>query len=494
MPDLNAAPPQPPQLPDLNAAPPQPPQLPDLNAALPQPPQLPDLNAALPTSPRPQRPTSGPSTPVPPAPDLLTLPYVDPAAFGLHGAPHPEQVFRLLDILNAHPEQRPRVLRVAADLLVALGAQPELRDGLEERWAREMPVHPATASAIQQLMDQLVTFERNDVESDDEEETDVEEELSMELARQTAPLSHEMARWMSRDQRAPAAVSDTFDEDPLAPAFARLLARLHEPGPEGSSTAVEQRAGQVAFVVDAISRNSDLREQVFLIAQTALGSCQDNLLEGFSKILLAVRDHQMVDEIRAGRVDAAQFHRWAGQQLRLSLLESEVTRFIHRELQRPDLQPWLRKHLTREPLETLVHAKEALRERLDLPDGTVSGMTALQISVLDPRHIAALEHAVLGQARDPDTYGEFMMGHSTWRAGMQALHPAPFQALHALRDADPIFVEDIPEDVAGQADYAERARQVEAHWRQQEDHLLRQLAGFDTPAPPTAAKPEPATA
>ncbi|SFE25084.1 NEL-type E3 ubiquitin ligase domain-containing protein [Paracidovorax konjaci] len=480
-------------MPDLNAALPQSPQLPDLNAALPQSPQLPDLNAALPQSPRPQRPTSGPSSPARSAPDLLTLPYVDPAEFGLHGAPRPEQVFRLLDILNDRPEQGPRVLRVAADLLTILGAQPELRDGLEERWDRERSAHPATASAIQQLMDQLVTFERNDVESDDEEEADVDEELSKELMRQTAPLSQEIARWMSHDPRASAAVPDTFDEDPLAPAFARLLARLHEPGPEGPSTAVEQRAGQVASVIDAIARSSDLREQVFLIAQTALGSCRDNVLEGFSKILLAVRDHQMVDEIRAGRVDATQFHRWAGQQLRLSLLESEVTRFIHQELQRPDLQPWLRKHLTREPLETLVHAKEALRKRLDLPEGTVSGMTALQVSVLSPRHIAALEQAVRQQAGDLDTCSEFMMGHSTWRAGMQALHPAQFQALHALRDADPIYVEDIPEDLAGQADYAGRARLVEAHWRQQEDRLLRRLAGLDTPAPRTAAKPGPAT-
>ncbi|MFD1837772.1 hypothetical protein [Paracidovorax cattleyae] len=51
---------------------------------------------------------------------------------------------------------------------------------------------------------------------------------------------------------------------------------------------------------------------MFLIAQTALGSCNDNVLEGFSKVLLAVRDHQMVDGIRSGRVDAAHFHRWAG--------------------------------------------------------------------------------------------------------------------------------------------------------------------------------------
>lgn len=127
-----------------------------------------------------------------------------------------------------------------------------------------------------------------------------------------------------------------------------------------------------------------MREQVFLIAQTALGSCHDNVLEGFSKVLLAVRDHQMVDDIRAGRMGAPQFHRWAGQQLRLALLEKEVTWFIHRHLQRPDLEDSHRMNLEREPLEHLLRAKQALSPRLDLPEGTFFDVAGRSTSLLTP--------------------------------------------------------------------------------------------------------------
>ncbi len=205
-----------------------------------------------------------------------------------------------------------------------------------------------------------------------------------------------------------------FDDETHAPAFARLLARLREANAQGeSSAAAAQRAGQVTSVINAICASSTLREQVFLIAQTALGSCHDNVLEGFSKVLLAVRDHQMVDDIRAGRVDAPQFHRWAGQQLRLALLEKEITWFIHRQLQRPDLEDSHRMDLEREPLEYLLRAKQALGPRLDLPESTFFDVVGRSTSLLTPRTLSAIEQAVLRQARDPAMHREFLMGHST---------------------------------------------------------------------------------
>ncbi|GKT00924.1 hypothetical protein AVKW3434_16065 [Acidovorax sp. SUPP3434] len=516
LPDLNTALPQPPNLPDLNAALPQPPDLPDLNAALPQPPDLPDLNAALPASSEEYAAQPHPldlnNTPPPSpdawsetsdseeeswqseneaAPDPLTLPFANHAALGVHGTPHSSQVFALLDQLNAQPELAPQVLRVSADLLVELGALPELRDGLEAR-ARDSTLHPVTTEAIRQLMGILIDFENEDVESEDEGEENEQDELARDLKRQTRPLGWEAAQWLGPDHPEAAALS-AFDDEPQAPAFARLLARLRDAGREGpeggSSTVAAQRGEQVAAVIHAIAGDPDLRAQVYLIAQTALGSCQDNVLEGFSKALLAVRNHQMVADIRSGRVDATQFQRWARQQFRLALLESEVTRFIHQELQRPDLGPWPKRQLTREPLETLMHAKQALRDRLDLPEGTVTGVQALQLSVLRQNNVADLARAVEQQASDPTAYGEFRFNHPTWREGMKALHPREFGQLTTARDDDPFFDEDLPQGLEAEVEYAIRSRAVEAKWLHEENLLLRHLGKIGAPDP--SMKPEP---
>lgn len=510
LPDLNAALPQPLDLPDLNAVPPQPLELPDLNASLPQPLELPDLNVALP-----QQPFDLNNTPPPsPSPDMqpqtagaeeesgqgdgeidpnpLTLPFANHAALGIHGTPHSSQVFALLDKLNAHPELAPQVLRVSADLLVELGTLPELIEGLETR-AMDTTLHPVTAGAIRQLMGILSDFENDDVESDDEGEDNEQEELERDLKRQTMPLGWEVAQWLGQDHPDAAALS-AFDDEPQAPAFARLLARLGDAGREGnegtSSTAAAQRGGQVAAVVHAVAGDPDLRAQVYLIAQTALGSCQDNVLEGFSKALLAVRNHQMVANIRSGQVNAKQFKRWAGQQFRLSLLESEVTRFIHRQLQRPDLGAWQARQLTREPLQTLMHAKQALRDRLDLPEGTVTSVEALQSSVLRRKNLDDLVRAVEQQANDPAAFGEFRMNHPTWREGMKALHPHEFAQFTSARDNDPFFDEDLPRGLEAEVEYAIRSRAVEAKWLHAENRLLRHLGHIGMSIPSVKAEPD----
>lgn len=381
----------------------------------------------------------------------------------------------LMDLLNHAPAQPPETLQPSDE---------EERHATTEAESSSspQPPHAEPAAAVETAARQLLRY-RNDTEADDAAPSgavpwDAEAELALDLARQTQPLAREMAWWTGST----AAPGDRFDGEPHAPAFNRLLARLRETlSAEACSATAAERTGQVAAVIDAIHQSPALRGQVFLVAQTALGSCADNVLEGFSKILLAVRDHQMVDGIRSGRVDAAQFHRWADQQLRLTLLESEVHRFIERQLRRPDLEDRLRKRLTEEPLETMVHAKQSLRERLDLPEGTVSGTTGRGVSGLQQDQLATLEQAVLRQAHHPATRSDFLMGHSTWRAGMQALHPEEFRAHVQTRDADAFFDQDVPEDLEGQADYAARARAVEAHWRREEDRLLRRLAGFDAP-------------
>ncbi len=381
----------------------------------------------------------------------------------------------LMDLLNHAPAQPPEMLQPSDEEEPHAASEAESASGLP-------PLHAEPAPAVETAARRLLRY-RNGTEADDAAPAgavpwDAEAELALDLARQTQPLGREMAWWTGGT----AAPGDRFDDELHAPAFNRLLARLRETlSAEASSATAAERTGQVAAVIDAIHQSPALREQVFLVAQTALGSCADNVLEGFSKILLAVRDHQMVDGIRSGRVDAAQFHRWADQQLRLMLLESEVHRFIEQQLRRPDLEDRLRKRLTEEPLETMVHAKQSLRERLDLPEGTVSGTTGRGVSGLRQEQLAALEQAVLRQANHPATRSDFLMGHSTWRAGMQALHPEEFRAHVQARDADAFFDQDVPEDLEGQADYAARARAVEAHWRHEEDRLLRRLAGFDAP-------------
>ncbi|WP_233423782.1 NEL-type E3 ubiquitin ligase domain-containing protein [Paracidovorax citrulli] len=488
LPDLNAEPAHPAPLPDLNAEPAHPAPLPDLNAEPAQPTLLPDLNA-VPALPVPA------DVEMPLVPDLLLLPYADPAEFDIQGEPVPAHVFRLLDQLGQHPDQAPRMLSAAFDLLADIGPDPELREGLEERHEREAGRNPRLAALIWQLIHQVNRMEVEDEEGSEgePEEVDAPAALALDLAVQQHPLGVEMARWTHGGGEAPRDLElGRFDDETHAPAFARLLGRLREAhAQEGSSAAAAQRAEQVTSVINAICASSTLREQVFLIAQTALGSCHDNVLGGFSKVLLAVRDHRMVDDIRAGRVDAPQFHRWAGQQLRLALLEKEVTWFIHRQLQRLDLEDSHRMDLEREPLEYLLRAKQALGPRLDLPEGAFFDVVGRSTSLLTPRTLSAMEQAVLRQARDPAVHREFLMGHSTWRAGMQALHPREFQEHFRLRDADPFFDADIPEDLEGQADYAARARQVEAHWRRREDQLLLRLAGISPPPSPPPGGPAP---
>jgi hypothetical protein len=179
--------------------------------------------------------------------------------------------------------------------------------------------------------------------------------------------------------------------------------------------------------------------------------------------------------------------------LRLSLLESAVNRFIADSLRRLDLAllqresltgepldsdlplPQHDSRLTREPLETMVHAKTALRVRLDLPESTVSTMTFLASSVLTDADLDTLAQEVRESSADPATRNAFLLGHATWRAGMEAAHPEAFAALARERDDDPFHDLDVPSTVEGQIEYAGLAREVEAKFARREDELLSAL-------------------
>lgn len=211
----------------------------------------------------------------------------------------------------------------------------------------------------------------------------------------------------------------------------------------------------------------------------------------------------------------AQLHQWAGQQLRLSLLESAVNRFIADSLRSPDspraqsenltttepldhsavndsiadgpqragLSRSQRNRLRREPLETMVHAKTALRERLGLPASTMSTMLFRGCSVLTPDNLDALAREVAESSADPATRNAFLLGNATWRAGMKAAHPEAFAALARERDEDPFHDLDVPSTPEGQIEYAVMARAVEAKWARREDELLLTLAAASEQRP-----------
>ncbi|AVS72950.1 hypothetical protein [Paracidovorax cattleyae] len=68
-----------------------------------------------------------------------------------------------------------------------------------------------------------------------------------------------MSRWTGGEHDA-AELCGRFDDEPGAPAFARLLARLREATAAGSSSATAaERAAHVASVIEAISRSPGAR-------------------------------------------------------------------------------------------------------------------------------------------------------------------------------------------------------------------------------------------
>jgi hypothetical protein len=390
------------------------------------------------------------------------------ARFGVHGAPRPADIIRLLELLpqQTAPEIQEDILRACEEMLVEMGSSEELLQALDDRYA----AHPAMSAAINRLMDHILAIEDFSGVSHSQSSEDTNG-LEDDVQQQNLPLGEEIRAWN------PSLATQAFDNEPNARPFARMLSRLIERRDQGSSSAgAEQLTAQVSAVVQAISADAELRAQVFLIAESALGSCTDNLAEGFSNIVLAVNNHQMSQAVQRGAVSQSQLHHWAGQQMRLSLLESAVNRFIADSLKRQDLPRAQRENLRREPLETMVHAKVALHERLDLPESTVSTMRFRTCSVLTQDNLDELARQVGESSADASARNAFLLGNTTWRAGMKAVHPEAFAALARERDNDPFHDLDLPSTEAEQFEYAALAREVEAQWARREDELLLALA------------------
>lgn len=453
-----------------------------LNAAVPGSPQpeMPRLAANMPGSPQPAQLDLTASPPRSPDADLLLLlnrPQPTEsllAELGIGGEEEvqPAHVFMLVELVAQRPELESRIVRAATELLVILHPSPELLNGLESRRG----LSAISERVVADLLETLSCFADLGVyqQHDDPLGSEIDG-LETDLAQQRDPLGSEIQAWVHLTGK-PIESVHAFDDEDNAASFARLLARLRGPAPQGTSAPPEQTAVQVSFVIHAIANDADLRTQVFSLAQDALGSCGDNLAEGFSKVLLAVHNHRMARAVESGQVNAKQLNDWAGSQFRLSLLESAVHRFIHTQLQRSDLPALERNTLTNEPLETMVHAKVALRQLLGLPMSTTSAMRFRGCSVLGERELSLLAQEVTAKAKDGQEHGKFLLGNQIWRAGMKMLHAQHFKDLKDKQDADPFFDLDVPTDLEGQAEYAEEARRVEAKYADEENALLLRLA------------------
>ncbi|WP_175537766.1 NEL-type E3 ubiquitin ligase domain-containing protein [Paracidovorax valerianellae] len=276
---------------------------------------------------------------------------------------------------------------------------------------------------------------------------------------------------------------EAFDGEENAPAFALLLERrlpstLALQNPHGPGATLLKEGAQV---IQAIARDGRLRARVLAMAENALGSCGDNVAEGFSAIVLAVRNHQMAEAVQEGRIDAAGLDGWARQQFRLGALETAVHQFIWQARETPGIPEDMERQLRREPLETMLHAKVSLKALLLLPDSVPSEITYAAQSVLTPGDLSALAAGVMDAEGDGRQLAAYLLSNETWRVGMRHLHREPFAALEAAFDEDPFHDRDLPGDgdahVGERVAYNEAAAEFMQRQRAAEDALLLQRWG-----------------
>lgn len=429
-------------------------------------------------------------------------------ALGIHGPLGPSQLLDLVALSTQRPDMEDRI-RQAAAALTERHMERSLKMELETLWRQHRHSHPVAARVIELVMDPesaamsaALSLEgangapdpdteleagvdataenpRKDPLDDGDGDAGLEGGLDGDVKLLEAPLGDQIQAWMGQASLRVVPDLHAFDDEPQAPAFARMLERLRDealPDFSPAATALLQR--QVSTALLAMARDANLRHEVYLVSQTALGDCRDNLLEGFSKVMLVVRNWQMVQGVRAGKINEAQLNGLTGQQFRLSLLETATNRLMQQLKQSPDLPPWKAKWLEQDPLETMAHAKAALKAALQLPPETVQDLSDLWLSALNPDDIAALHSEVLAQASDPQTYPAFLMQHETWRAGMQELHKATFESLETARDNDPFHQLPYPADHQSPAafEYARQASEVYSAWEASVDAHLQPLA------------------
>lgn len=161
------------------------------------------------------------------------------------------------------------------------------------------------------------------------------EDLQMAGAYESSPraLGERIDHWLTDAGQPCLENPHAFDTEFNAGQFSELLNKRYE----ATANQSEIEKGEVlqlgAEVINAVAADPELRELVFAMAESALGTCHDNVSTGFSAIVNTVRNHQLSLAVKQGRIDAAGLQAWAGQQFRLYALESEVHRFIHQSIE-----------------------------------------------------------------------------------------------------------------------------------------------------------------
>ncbi|MHA6910193.1 NEL-type E3 ubiquitin ligase domain-containing protein [Ralstonia pseudosolanacearum] len=310
-----------------------------------------------------------------------------------------------------------------------------------------------------------------------------------DVERLRRPLAAEITKWLKLAHVKPLPDPQAFDNELNANAFARLLERRRPLSLISYFARWDPAVVDGAKVIQAIAKDADLRKDVFAAADTALGSCGDNMSDGFSNIVTMVDTHQLVHDVRSGKLDQPAVEAWGRQRHRLDSLITEVNRWLaNRRSQEGQPGTATEARLARrEPLETMLHAKVALKKELGLPKNIPSSMRYRHASALKTDDLKRLAETVRAKENNPAEVARYLLGNDAWRGAMEALHPAAFSALRKRfapeKDALAKEMPPQPTDPDGlefldeRMDYAERTAAFKKKCRAAEDTLLLSLAG-----------------
>lgn len=201
-----------------------------------------------------------------------------------------------------------------------------------------------------------------------------------------------------------------FDNELYANAFARLLERRRPLSLISYFARWDPVVVDGAKVIQAIAKDANLRKEVFAAAETALGTCGDNVADGFANIVTMVDTHQLVDDVRSGKLDQPALEAWGRQRYRLDSLITEVNQWMaSRRRQAGQHSIMTERRVAREPLETMLHAKVALKTVLDLPKNLPSSMRHRLASALKPDDLKRLAETVQAKEADPVELARYLL-------------------------------------------------------------------------------------
>lgn len=367
--------------------------------------------------------------------------------------------------------------------------------------------------------------------------------LEQDLALQRDPLGCEISGWLAAAKQQDLPQASVFDDEPLALSFARMLARRRPPQ-EDSGPGAAKVLQDGARVIRAIAEDPELRSKIFRMAESALGSCGDNVTEGFSNVVLAVSRHQMVRAVERGEVDAASLNRETRQWFRLAVLEQQVHRLLAARLHRieeqlvaneraadsvrsieatltaqeqaaqqaggptfqatlrrlaiADLQQrllnltdvrtqllFLKNLVTKEPVQSMLHAKVQLARQLDLPKDVPTTMQYASASAIVQKDLDNIAAAVRASEAEGSALRAFVLSDPAqlWLTAMKKLHADELKPIWKKYEEDPVWDED-PHPREGEtfadwkAGYESRCHAVREKAEAAERELLFELAGM----------------